>query len=68
MRSLEEQRRRQQEERLRALPVSATIIVRPGGSGTNSSSPLVFSRGGFGSEIDFPVRAVAYRIKYLETS
>ncbi|XP_051161715.1 trichohyalin-like isoform X2 [Leptopilina boulardi] len=55
VRSLDEYRRRQEEEGLNSLPVSATIIIRPGGSGsTNSSSPVLFSRGGFGSEIDFP--------------
>ncbi|XP_043475928.1 trichohyalin-like [Leptopilina heterotoma] len=54
VRSMDEYRRRQEEESLNSLPVSATIIIRPGGSGTNSSSPVLFSRGGFGSEIDFP--------------
>ncbi|XP_012061721.1 PREDICTED: trichohyalin-like [Atta cephalotes] len=49
-----DQWRRQELARLNSLPVSARIIVRPGGSSpTTPVSPSVISRGGFNNEIDF---------------
>ncbi|KYN17548.1 PREDICTED: trichohyalin isoform X2 [Trachymyrmex cornetzi] len=49
-----DQWRRQELARLNSLPVSARIIVRPGGSSpTSPVSPPVISRGGFNNEIDF---------------
>lgn len=49
-----DQWRRQELARLNSLPVSARIIVRPGGSSpTSLVSPPVISRGGFNNEIDF---------------
>ncbi|EZA46730.1 Reticulocyte-binding protein 2-like protein a [Ooceraea biroi] len=45
-----DQWRRQELARLNSLPVSARIIVRPGGS---SSSPPLISRAGFTDEINF---------------
>lgn len=49
---MEEQRRRQEEARLNALPVSARIIVRPT---TSTALPNVVSRMNFDSDIDFQV-------------
>ncbi|KOC63004.1 hypothetical protein WH47_02453 [Habropoda laboriosa] len=48
-RAMEEQRRRQEEARLNALPVSARIIVRP----AVSSVPKVISRADFDTDIGF---------------
>lgn len=55
-RSMKEQWRRREEARLNALPVSARIILRPGGTRPSSrpSSQGAHPRAGFANEIDFP--------------